>query len=160
MQSDFDCDCNGDKMSLKAFLAVSLVVVTVGCDDSTIKSQQARDTETIASPNESGESGDARQRSVVKLTDAAVSKFTDFLAAEPKKHIRLSVKYEGPTGFRYDLQLDDAIRETDLIDRSNGFLLVVDPTSSLFLDGATIDWQTLPDGTAGFKFDNPNAIQP
>lgn len=146
-------------MKLHNSLGVVLLVFTIGCGDSTTKSLPTGDMETIASPHDAGETSDAREHSVVRLTDAAVAKFKEVLAAEPTKHIRLSVKYEGPTGFRYDLQFDDSIRETDWIDRSNGFLLVVDPKSSLFLEGATIDWQTLPDGTSGFKFDNPNALK-
>lgn len=136
-----------------------LLVFTIGCGDSTTKSLPTGDMETIASQHDAGETSDVREHSVVRLTDAAVAKFKEVLAAEPTKHIRLSVKNEGPTGFSYDLQIDDSVRDTDWIDKSHGFVLVVDPTSSLFLDGATIDWQTLPDGTSGFKFDNPNAVE-
>jgi iron-sulfur cluster insertion protein len=100
-----------------------------------------------------------RKRAVVKLTDSAIAKFKEFLGAEPTKHIRLSVKNEGPTGFMYDLKSDDSINDSDFVDRSHGFLLVVDPKSSIYLDGATIDWHTQADGQAGFKFDNPNAVE-
>lgn len=100
----------------------------------------------------------AHERAVVKLTNAAAAKLKEFLAAEPTKHIRLSVKSGGTTGFMYDMQIDQTINDTDLIDRSHGFTLVVDPRSSLFLEGATLDWQTQSDGQAGFKFENPNAV--
>lgn len=70
------------------------------------------------------------------------------------------MKNDGQTGFMYDLKIDDvAPSGTDLLDDTNGFLMVTDVKSSFYLDGATIDWETRPDGSAGFKFDNPNAIQ-
>jgi Fe-S cluster assembly iron-binding protein IscA len=59
----------------------------------------------------------------------------------------------------YDLQVDDTMNDSDFVDDSNGFRLVVDPKSSIYLEGATIDWQTQADGTTGFKFHNPNAVE-
>ncbi len=83
-----------------------------------------------------------------------------FLNGDQKSYIRLSVKNDGSTGFMYDLKIDDAARNgTDLLDNTHGFLLVTDVNCSLYLDGATIDWETEPDGSAEFKFANPNAIQ-
>jgi len=146
-------------MNLQRSLSVVLLFFTIGCADSATNSGAAGDMEDVASTNEAVEASDAREHSVVQLTDAAVAKFKEVLAKEPAKHIRLSVKKDSPAVFRYDLQLDDSVRDADWIDRSNGFLLVVDPTSSIFLERATIDWQTPPDGTAGFKFNNPNAVE-
>ncbi len=101
----------------------------------------------------------AHERTVVNLSDSAIAKFKEFLATEPTKHIRLSVKRGGSTGFTYDMQIDDSINEFDFVDRSHGFALVVDRKSSIYLEGATIDWQTQPDGQAVFKFKNPNAVE-
>jgi iron-sulfur cluster assembly protein len=100
-----------------------------------------------------------RTQPVVNVTPAAVIRLKEALAAEPSKHVRVSVKQGGSTGFMYDLQIDDSIDEEDFVDTSNGFTLVIDQTSSFFLEGATIDWQTQPDGRSGFKFDNPNALE-
>jgi Fe-S cluster assembly iron-binding protein IscA len=60
----------------------------------------------------------------------------------------------------YDLKIDDVKpTESDIVDDSNGFLLITDTKSSLYLDGATIDWETRPDGSSGIKFNNPKAIE-
>jgi iron-sulfur cluster assembly accessory protein len=97
---------------------------------------------------------------VVSVTGAAGEKMKSFLNGDQNSYIRLSVKNDGPTGFMYDLKIDDVKpTDSDIVDDSNGFLLITDTKSSLYLDGATIDWETRPDGSAGFKFDNPNAIE-
>lgn len=60
----------------------------------------------------------------------------------------------------YDLKFDDRVsRDDDYLDEQNGIQIVVDKRSALFLEGATIDWQTTPDGRQGFHFDNPNAVK-
>jgi Fe-S cluster assembly iron-binding protein IscA len=70
------------------------------------------------------------------------------------------VKNEEPAGFMYDLKFDDTpLNDEDRVDSSHGFQLVVDARSSLFLQGATIDWETQSDGEAGFRFDNPHAVK-
>jgi iron-sulfur cluster insertion protein len=140
-------------------LFISTLALASGCAEPTTPSNDDPATIDAASITASNTTPVDRERAVVNLTDSATAKFKEFLAAEPTKHIRLSVKNEGPTGFVYDLQIDDSIDDSDFVDRSHGFTLVVDPKSSLYLDGATIDWQTQPDGQAGFKFDNPNAVQ-
>ncbi|MEM6366155.1 MAG: iron-sulfur cluster assembly accessory protein [Planctomycetota bacterium] len=95
----------------------------------------------------------------MSLTPSAVAKFREFLGGPPGDHIRLSVKRDGPMGFMYDLQIESPPHsDDDLLDRTIGFLLVVSPHDALYLDGAQIDWQNKSDGTAGFKFNNPNAV--
>lgn len=146
---------------MKSQFALSLILLffATGCADSTVPQDAARTTDGRASKDKADAQHAIRERPVVKLTDAAVSKFKEVLAAEPTKHIRLSIKNEGPTGFMYDLQIDDTIHESDFVDQSQGITLVVDARSSIFLEGATIDWQIQPDGQAGFKFENPNAVE-
>lgn len=97
---------------------------------------------------------------VIELTDSAVAKFVEYLKDTPDDHIRLSVKREGPSGFMYDLQIEPTPwSDQDFVDQSHGFAIVVSPRDSIYLDGATIDWESRPDGTEGFKFHNPNAIE-
>ncbi len=70
------------------------------------------------------------------------------------------MKSGGCTGYMYDLQFVDNIDpELDIQYKHNGIAMVVDRKSSLFLDGAVIDWETRPDGQKGFKFNNPNAVE-
>jgi iron-sulfur cluster assembly accessory protein len=142
--------------SLQAISLISLAIA-LGCSKS--GSPDVAPADEVKPPTNSSMS-EPGQRSIVKLTEAAASKLKEFLAAESAKHVRLSVKNDGPTGFRYSLKIDDAVDESDFVDTTHGFTLAVDRASSLLLEGTTIDWQTQPDGQAGFKFDNPNAVQP
>lgn len=146
-------------MNKQLATVVSMLTLASGCAEPT-KPPNGHAT-TVAAPSitASNTTPAVRERAVVNLTDSATAKFKEFLAAEPTKHIRLSVKNDGPTGFMYDLQIDESITDSDFVDRSHGFTLVVDPKSSLYLEGVTIDWQTQSDGQAGFKFENPNAVQ-
>jgi len=142
---------------LYSFLVFAFAT-SVGCSESADSSNASADANAIEST--ARETDALSNQSVVKLTDAAVAKFAAFLSDAPSDHIRLSVKRDGPTGFMYDLQIESPPwSDDDLVDQSNGFTLVVSPRDSTYLDGATIDWETRPDGTEGFKFHNPNAIE-
>lgn len=140
-------------------ILIAILVLASSCAEPTTPSDKARAPIDMPPTNASTVPPTVRERKVVNLTEAATTKFKEVLATEPTKHIRLSVKNEGPTGFMYDLKIDDSINDSDFVDRSYGFILVVDPKSSLYLEGSTIDWQTQPDGQAGFKFNNPNALE-
>lgn len=97
---------------------------------------------------------------VVALTPAAVAKFRNFLRAAPGGHIRLAIIGDAHTGFTYDLQVESSPIASDaFVDRSHGSAMVVSPRDSRYVNGATIDWEIRGDGTAGFKFDNPNATK-
>ena len=147
--------------SMKPQLHIATLVLTTlvcGCDqlqivDPTV-SKAGRTASDAKTPATEGAS------KVVSVTAAASDKMKSFLNGDQKSYIRLSVKNDGPTGFMYDLKIDDAKpTDSDIVDDSKGFALIMDTKSSLYLDGATIDWETRPDGSAGFKFDNPNAIE-
>jgi iron-sulfur cluster assembly accessory protein len=146
---------------MNSHYAASLMLLSLatGCVESTAPVDAGSTPGKRTSNSTTEEISAGRERAVVKVTDAAAAKFKEALAAEPTKHIRLSVKQEGPTGFMYDLQFDDSVDEVDFVDNSHGFAIVVDPKSSILLEGATIDWLTQPNGKAGFKFDNPNAVE-
>jgi iron-sulfur cluster insertion protein len=148
-------------MKISKLVAVTLLMFTLvtGCTDSAISPDSAQPKVEALSTEAATELPPAQERQVVKLSDSAVTKFKEFLAGDAMKHIRLSVKDEGPTGFKYDLQIVDSIGESDFVDRSHGFTLVVDPKSSIYLEGASIDWLIQPDGQEGFIFDNPNALK-
>jgi iron-sulfur cluster assembly protein len=98
--------------------------------------------------------------SVVTVTDAAKTKLLEFLAGQPQSYIRVSIKKVGAMAFQHSLQMDSAkLGSMDIPDRKNGFLLVTDAESSVYLNGTVIDWQTTPEGGVGFVFNNPNAIE-
>lgn len=146
------------KAMLKPFPVTLAVVVAL------VSACARNDTSTFSSSGANGRAAESQRatiqsESLVTLTDSAAAKFQGFLADFPGDHIRLSIKRDGPTGFTYDLQVESPPwGNDDIVDRSHGFVLVVAPQDSLYLDGATIDWETRADGTAGFKFHNPNAV--
>ena len=97
---------------------------------------------------------------VVTLTAAAASKVRAAQQQSGKPFLRVAVKSGGSTGFMYDLQFaDSSDPETDIRYTDNGVTIVVDRKSSLYLDGTVIDWETNREGEAGFKFNNPNAVE-
>lgn len=101
-----------------------------------------------------------QSKRVVTVTPTAVAKFQDFLRDSPGDHIRLSIESHDNGGFSYHLNIESPpIASDDLVDRSNGFTLVISTGDSLYVEGTTIDWKILPDGAAGFDFDNPGAIK-
>lgn len=137
---------------------LALILLANGCADSSATLDAGRKSSERPPNNGSFAQSTGRERTVVTLTDAAVAKFKEVLANEPTKFIRLAILNDGPTGFKYDLKVDDAIRDADFVDDSAGVTIVVDARSSVFVEGATIDWRTDPDGRSGFTFDNPNAL--
>ena len=69
--------------------------------------------------------------------------------------IRLGVKTTGCSGLAYVLEYIDSVNSEDIAYEQDGFVIVVDPKSSVYLEGLTIDYvrQGLNEG---FEFANPN----
>jgi iron-sulfur cluster assembly protein len=68
--------------------------------------------------------------------------------------IRLGVRTTGCSGLAYVLEYIDTINPEDIVFEQEGFVVVVDPKSSVYLDGVEIDYvrQGLNEG---FEFNNP-----
>ena len=62
----------------------------------------------------------------------------------------------GCSGFQYALDFEQEARETDAVMELDGLKVFVDPVSSRYLEGVTIDYVFGMNG-AGFKFQNPRA---
>ena len=71
--------------------------------------------------------------------------------------LRVFVSGGGCSGLQYGMTFDDEQREGDSEFSSYGLRVVVDPISSRYLRGATIDFSDNLLG-GGFKIDNPNAV--
>jgi iron-sulfur cluster assembly protein len=69
--------------------------------------------------------------------------------------IRLGVRTTGCSGLAYVLEYVDGVNPGDIVFEQDGFVIVVDPKSSVYLDGLEIDYvrQGLNEG---FEFINPN----
>lgn len=98
-----------------------------------------------------------RPQKTVMLTDAAVAKVGELLAAEnePGLALRMAVRPGGCSGFSYELFFDSQIDDTDIVEEFGDVRVVVDPQSAEMLRGSTLYFS---DGLmgAGFSIDNPN----
>jgi iron-sulfur cluster assembly protein/iron-sulfur cluster insertion protein len=98
------------------------------------------------------------EHAVIALTDKAATKVSELITAEGEDNLalRVAVRPGGCSGFSYDMFFDTEIADDDLTSEFGGVKVVVDPTSAMMLDGATLDYA---DGLnqAGFSINNPNA---
>ncbi|HET6439436.1 MAG TPA: iron-sulfur cluster insertion protein ErpA [Anaeromyxobacter sp.] len=99
----------------------------------------------------------ATQNPIV-LTAKAVEMIKDAITREglAGHGIRVGVMGGGCSGFQYSMDFEKEPRGDDLRLEQDGVTLFVDPMSSMYLQGVTIDYVVGLQG-AGFKFDNPNA---
>jgi len=94
----------------------------------------------------------------VTLTDRAVEMVKEAIEAENLQGhgIRIGVVGGGCSGFQYSMDFESAAKDGDVVLEQSGVKLFVDPMSSMYLQGVTIDYVQGLQG-AGFKFNNPNA---
>ncbi len=95
---------------------------------------------------------------MITLTDRAVGKVGELIASEGEDGLalRVAVRPGGCSGFSYEMYFDTDRDAEDVIADYDGVGVVVDPSSAMLLEGATLDYK---DGLqdAGFSIDNPNA---
>jgi iron-sulfur cluster assembly protein len=92
---------------------------------------------------------------MITVTDTAAKKIIANLSKRGKgMGIRLGVKTTGCSGLAYVLEYIDSVNPEDIAFEQDGFIIVVDPKSSVYLDGVEIDYvrQGLNEG---FEFNNP-----
>jgi iron-sulfur cluster insertion protein len=91
------------------------------------------------------------------FTDSAAAKVADLVAEEgnPDLKLRVFVQGGGCSGFQYGFTFDDP-KPTDHVLVLSGISVLVDKTSAMKLNGATVDWIEDFRG-AGFSVENPNA---
>ena len=94
----------------------------------------------------------------VTLTDRAVEMVKEAIEQENLQGhgIRIGVVGGGCSGFQYSMDFESAAKDGDVVLEQSGVKLFVDPMSSMYLQGVTIDYVQGLQG-AGFKFTNPNA---
>ena len=97
--------------------------------------------------------------SVLNVTPAAVSIIKDLLAQRdiPNHALRVFVTGGGCSGMQYGMAFQEAPESGDTVVKSDGIRLLVDPTSLMYLRGASIDYVDSLIG-GGFQIDNPNAL--
>jgi len=90
------------------------------------------------------------------VTDRAFERLSEIGAADAGKVLRVAVEGGGCSGFQYEIGLDDATQDDDLILEGAGERVVIDSVSLPFLANATIDFEEELIG-ARFIIENPNA---
>src|SRR5271170_1525268 len=99
--------------------------------------------------------GDER---LVKLSSNAAHKVSSLLTKQgrPNGVLRVAVVGGGCSGLQYKMDLQDGPASRDILVKSGGVRVVVDPKSALYVTGSELDYvEALQDG--GFKVKNPNA---
>ena len=97
---------------------------------------------------------------VLSVTPAAVEIIHGLLEQRniPGYALRVFVSGGGCSGLQYGMAFEQDARDFDaVVEPGNGVRLIVDPTSLMYLEGATIDYvDSLMGG--GFRIENPNAV--
>jgi iron-sulfur cluster assembly accessory protein len=93
----------------------------------------------------------------VKVSERAARRIGEILKKEPPgTMLRVSVEGGGCSGFQYKFDVERDIADDDLIIDRNGAVVLIDPVSLKYMDGAEIDFVDDLIG-ASFKVANPNA---
>jgi len=94
---------------------------------------------------------------LVRLTDAAGVKVRSLVAREQQgDYLRVAISGGGCNGLSYKLRFAKEPKKGDILVRSAGVSVIVDPKTALYLKGTQLDFSNkLIAG--GFKFSNPNA---
>lgn len=90
---------------------------------------------------------------MLTLTDRAVSVLKS-LCAEEALGLRITVNSSGCSGIQYGMALEEAPTAEDEVLTFDELKVFIDPPSSMWLTGVTVDYVEGDQG-AGFQFDNP-----
>jgi len=94
---------------------------------------------------------------MITLTDSAAAKVKSLIEeeGEPSLALRVAVRPGGCSGFSYEMFFDSDVADDDNVQQYGDVRVVVDPSSAVMLEGATLDFK---DGLeSGFSINNPNA---
>lgn len=101
------------------------------------------------------------QQKGIQMTDAALRHLTLLREKQGKDLcLRVGVRGGGCSGMSYTMDFEDPgnVRSDDEVYDYNGFKVVCDPKSLLYLYGMVLDYSDALIG-GGFQFTNPNASQ-
>ncbi len=91
-----------------------------------------------------------------KVTDRAFQRLAEINSGGAAQCLRVAVEGGGCSGFQYDIALEEAAAEDDLVLEKDGQKVLIDPVSLPFLANAEIDFSAELIG-ARFVINNPNA---
>ena len=95
---------------------------------------------------------------IVNVTPRAIEHIKDIYAKEnktPDTGLRLGVVGGGCSGLSYKIEFSEK-KEKDNVIAIEGINIFIDPKSSIYLKGVTLDFKDGLNGK-GFVFENPNA---
>jgi len=96
---------------------------------------------------------------ILSVTPSAVEVIRNLLQQRniPNHSLRVFVSGGGCSGMQYGMAFEETPKEFDKVVAVDGVSLIIDSTSLMYLQGATIDYvDSLMGG--GFRIDNPNAV--
>lgn len=95
---------------------------------------------------------------IINLTSKAQEYLQNLVSTqdETKSGIRVSVIGGGCSGLSYKIDFGDEKEKDRILKFENGLVIFIDPKSSIYLKGVTLDYQDGLNGK-GFIFKNPNA---
>jgi iron-sulfur cluster assembly protein len=94
---------------------------------------------------------------LVRLTPEAGAKVAALIAREQQgDFLRIAISGGGCNGLSYKLRFVADPRRGDILVRSAGARVLVDPKTALYLKGTVLDYSDRM-VAGGFKFSNPNA---
>ncbi len=94
---------------------------------------------------------------LVKLTEPAGVKVKKLAAREQQGDLlRIAISGGGCNGLSYKLKFAQAPKRGDILVRTAGVEVIVDPKTALYLKGTVLDYSDKMIA-GGFKFTNPNA---
>ena len=101
----------------------------------------------------------ATMTETIFLSDTAVDMIKDLLVQKevPDYGLRVFVSGGGCSGLQYGMALEAEAQPYDSVIESKGVKVFIDPTSMMYLNQATIDYEESLMG-GGFKIENPNAV--
>jgi len=94
----------------------------------------------------------------LELSDSAVTKLEELIAAEGNDNLMLRVFVSGGgcSGFQYGFTFDEHQNDSDMVVEKGGVTVLIDAMSFQYLMGASIDYKEDLEG-AQFLINNPNA---
>ena len=94
---------------------------------------------------------------LIRLTTPAGVKVRSLAAREAHGNfLRVAISGGGCNGLSYKMRFAGEAKAADILVRSEGVEVLVDPKSALYLRGTQLDYSDKMIG-GGFKFSNPNA---
>src|SRR6266496_405429 len=108
---------------------------------------------TTATPTARTAPAETAPASPLSLTAKAIEMVKDAMTRENLSGygIRVGVVGGGCSGFQYSMDFENAERDGDAVFAQDGIKVIIDPMSSMYLQGVVIDYVVGLSG-AGFKF--------